>query len=1188
MRILGWLILGLSAVSLTVAVATCRRPSRIRIRLDVVRLAVQIAVPIAMTVVLGTDTPVGLVAGAIVVGSVAGGIQGSTVRVEASPKGPVSIRSWPAVAAWGAGLLIAQGAGLANRSGVVSLGLAISFFSAAMTAGILIARHPRTRTGSPAVVTAAAVSAVLVVAGLGLAIGGLRAVPADAQGVLSCPGSVGGIELDRSALSENPNRLGDFTLMCNYRVDGTGSGSANLFLSWRGADVFTACLSATDLVEDLEPTASGRQGRTWQSGTHRAFLTGTAWPGTLVSFGDVEALVPSLLSSLESVSLRCDHPEPLPEGSLGCPDAVGSLVRAIVSLRQIEARGVTVQRCSYISAYNDAGGSAGDLLIQWATIKIQDGAQTVCGSPPHEFDADSISFSSATRQVTVRSDVNVVAGAAPLERSLFDAAGSQLLSEAEPLALDCPNSGDPAAALPDGIESAGDEVVALGESDVDGDDDSAVEGGDEDFDEVPAEVDPGTDLADDTSDISEGEAVAASLVGLLGALGLTGVSLADWGVSMTDLADAWRRDGSGGVTDLLGVESVDDDGLDRVWDPDAQIARWLTPEEADDFYAGQRQQEIAEHLEAAERDQSDWLDDWMEQADWEQEAERVSREEAAAAWERNERLGDLALGQGRIDLLDRLSRDETFFDSDGNLDVARQQQIADMLRDHLWREQAAPDPEYSETGQLIVDVGHAVDDFSRSIPVRIATGMATGGASEIYHQGRNVVEAVRTSAERSVEWTMDPQTGTWKPPQEDFGVLDGIGVAMDANMRENVPGYGTARALADPNATAGQVAGAVFWDAIGAKMARGQLDEAMDQVRSLGRGVRPPAGVRIHAPDVDLPTIRARAGDTIAPGPYTDRFLPQNRIGDDLSRLGRGEMVPNDLIHQTGWSQPQIDHMNRVARGNGAIIDARTTRVESMHLVRNGQAVPKPLSLKPKTLSIEDYYLGGCELDDIGKVGFYDPSMARPRPIPHDAPADLAAAVGRRSQQRLGEFADYGDRIRNMNGVEVRNGVVIDLDSGLPVAGDIDAVAFRDATTGLPLTGERLARTEAMWRNEAYTNPHTGEITPADASWQQAGPGQHNAEITSADDVIDGMVASRVARLDPTSADYLSQVRQAQHEAYESARNLQQRLLDSSLGSGPDVSLSVDGSGPVRMTDPSWASPQVLGGTTFGRHGATS
>ena len=73
----------------------------------------------------------------------------------------------------------------------------------------------------------------------------------------------------------------------------------------------------------------------------------------------------------------------------------------------------------------------------------------------------------------------------------------------------------------------------------------------------------------------------------------------------------------------------------------------------------------------------------------------------------------------------------------------------------------------------------------------------------------------------------------------------------------------------------------------------------------------------------------------------------------------------------------------------------------------------------------------------------------------------------------------------------------------------------------------------------------------------------------------------RLRELDPSSPTYVDDLRQAQHEAYQQARNLQEGLLDSSLGPGSDFTLSIDGSGNPTVTDPSWAGAQTMAGMNF-------
>jgi hypothetical protein len=120
-------------------------------------LAVSVAAIPAMAAVTGAHTPPGFAVLALAVGIGVGLFQGSNLAVERAHERLLARRSALAVGAWGAGIIVAQGAGLANRTGVLEAGQALAYFGAASSFGLIVGRMR--------VVNALSLAASLIVGG---------------------------------------------------------------------------------------------------------------------------------------------------------------------------------------------------------------------------------------------------------------------------------------------------------------------------------------------------------------------------------------------------------------------------------------------------------------------------------------------------------------------------------------------------------------------------------------------------------------------------------------------------------------------------------------------------------------------------------------------------------------------------------------------------------------------------------------------------------------------------------------------------------------------------------------------------------------------------------------------------------------------------------------------------------------
>jgi len=131
-----------SGLALLVALALARHDSRIREWLDALKVALGVMAAIVIGALTGVQTPLWLISIAIVLGLLVGVAIGMTSAI--TMRGDVAFmqRAWIGVAVFATGLVVTQLASLADRYRLVEIGLAVSWFSAASTAGTFFGRRP--------------------------------------------------------------------------------------------------------------------------------------------------------------------------------------------------------------------------------------------------------------------------------------------------------------------------------------------------------------------------------------------------------------------------------------------------------------------------------------------------------------------------------------------------------------------------------------------------------------------------------------------------------------------------------------------------------------------------------------------------------------------------------------------------------------------------------------------------------------------------------------------------------------------------------------------------------------------------------------------------------------------------------------------------------------------------------------
>lgn len=303
-----------------------------------------------------------------------------------------------------------------------------------------------------------------------------------------------------------------------------------------------------------------------------------------------------------------------------------------------------------------------------------------------------------------------------------------------------------------------------------------------------------------------------------------------------------------------------------------------------------------------------------------------------------------------------------------------------------------------------------------------------------------------------------------------------------------------------------------------------------NQLRNQQRGPLPPERVRV--------------------GPNTERAgVPRMATEPEgyVRELPSGALVDRNLAIGSGYTGHQIDDMARMARNENVIVGARTTNVDAMRHVRDGRAVPKPESIKAKTINKLDTYLG-ARTEDKGLVGFFRPQEPNFRKIP----SHLWKDVRERYAARMAEFTKDRAHVTRL----VSEGQVIEREGKLhalirradgtaevkPFAGDIDGVYFKDAATGdLIPPGERYDQLRRQWMG-VTDGSGTGTY------WARSGaPGQHGVETN--------LVADLTRGLKQGTPEY--------DEALKKARALHAKLAESHR-SGKEVVIEMRPDGHLR------------------------
>lgn len=150
LRGVGLILLLASIAGIVVALRVLRRELPVRPKYDAIRLAIALGSALLITAVLSIGTPGWLVAGGLGLGLILGVFQGRAMKIRVASDGVFATRTMASIVTWGAGMVLAQGAGIANRVGFAAIGLAVAYFSAGMAGGLIVGRNQAIETARQA------------------------------------------------------------------------------------------------------------------------------------------------------------------------------------------------------------------------------------------------------------------------------------------------------------------------------------------------------------------------------------------------------------------------------------------------------------------------------------------------------------------------------------------------------------------------------------------------------------------------------------------------------------------------------------------------------------------------------------------------------------------------------------------------------------------------------------------------------------------------------------------------------------------------------------------------------------------------------------------------------------------------------------------------------------------------------
>lgn len=156
---------------------------------------------------------------------------------------------------------------------------------------------------------------------------------------------------------------------------------------------------------------------------------------------------------------------------------------------------------------------------------------------------------------------------------------------------------------------------------------------------------------------------------------------------------------------------------------------------------------------------------------------------------------------------------------------------------------------------------------------------------------------------------------------------------------------------------------------------------------------------------------------------------------------GPEDLVPaEDVTPDTrGYTRRSEKHIQMTADEFGVKIYTRPTNPYAKDWLEGGKAVAKSQIVKNKTINELDTLIG-AKKENLGLVAHFKPHP----PNPDASEDDVYHRAMARYEQRLAEYNDQKSYLKKQSEfLEVRDGLIIDKKSGLPITGDVDGFVIR-------------------------------------------------------------------------------------------------------------------------------------------------
>ncbi len=214
----------------------------------------------------------------------------------------------------------------------------------------------------------------------------------------------------------------------------------------------------------------------------------------------------------------------------------------------------------------------------------------------------------------------------------------------------------------------------------------------------------------------------------------------------------------------------------------------------------------------------------------------------------------------------------------------------------------------------------------------------------------------------------------------------------------------------------------------------------------------------------------------------------RNMTAEEAANLGqRGDFIHTGYIDDPKFmTKDSLAEMRRIAQETGEPIYIRLGNEQSVRWIESGEAVPKDLWIKNKTINSIDEVLG-ARPGSQGLVGYFEPKL----------PADFASrsaaeqvAIQARFNHRMAEIEKYGPDINRLvrNGqLEIQEGGIlakpgVNGTDSLPYAGDNDIFHASAAAEKAALDSASSGVTHGGLTNYPnYTGPHGFNPTAYDS-----------------------------------------------------------------------------------------------------------